>query len=103
MRASLLPVFAALAFATVASAGEINLAKPPQDAHGNEPASTVTPKPVILINKASEADLIRLEDIGPLHARQVIANRPYDGPEDFRRRSGLPAERFDKVKDLLDF
>ncbi len=65
--------------------------------------ATVTTKPVIMINKATEAELIQHENIGSLYAKRVIANRPYDGPEDFRKRSGLPSESFDKVKDLLDF
>jgi len=86
-----------------AQAEGVNLAKPPQESYGNEPAPNVTAKPVIMINRASEADLLKDENIGSLHAKQVIAGRPYDGPEDFRKRSGLPPEKFDKVKDLLDF
>ncbi len=96
-------VFRRLDLAGALRAEEVNLAKPPQESYGNEPSPTVSTKPVIMINKASEAELIQNQDIGSLYARRVIANRPYDGPEDFKKRSGLPGEKFDKVKDLLDF
>ncbi len=103
MRLPLILLLATLGSAGLARAEDVNLAKPPQEAHGNEPSATVTTKPVIMINKATEAELIQHENIGSLYAKRVIANRPYDGPEDFRKRSGLPSESFDKVKDLLDF
>lgn len=103
MSKRLFMILAIVAVAGSAAAEEINLAKPPQSSYGNEPSPTVTHKPVIMINKASEADLLQVENIGPLHAKKVIAGRPYDGPEDFKKRSGLPGENFDKVKDQLDF
>ena len=103
MRSQLALILTVVGFATSAMAEEINLAKPPQSSHGNEPAATVTVKPVIMINKASEAELLQQPNIGSLYAKKVISNRPYDGPEDFKARSGLPGENFDKVKDLLDF
>ncbi len=103
MRLPIMLLLAALGSVGLARAEEVNLAKPPQEAHGNEPAPTVTTKPVIMINKATEAELMQHENIGSLHAKRVIAGRPYDGPEDFKRRSGLPGANFDKVKDLLDF
>jgi DNA uptake protein ComE-like DNA-binding protein len=103
MRATVLLASVVIAFAAPARAEEVNLAKPPQEAYGNEPSPNVTTRPIIMINKATEAELLQRQEIGPRYAKQVVSNRPYDGPEDFKRRSGLPPETFDKVKDLLDF
>ncbi len=103
MRQPVILLLAVLTSAGAARAEEVNLAKPPQESYGNEPSPTVTTKPVIMINKATEAELIQHENIGSLYAKKVISRRPYDGPEDFKKRSGLPGEKFDKVKDLLDF
>jgi DNA uptake protein ComE-like DNA-binding protein len=103
MRPQIVLLFVALTSAGALRAEQPNLAKPPQEAYGNEPSPTVSTKPVIMINKATEAELIQHQDIGSLYAQKIIAGRPYDGPEDFKKRSGLPGEKFDKVKDLLDF
>jgi len=103
MRNAFVIALAMVAFMSAARGEEVNLAKPPQESYGNEPSPTVTVKPVIMINKATEAELLQHEQFGSRYARQVIANRPYDGPEDFKKRGGLPGANFDKVKDLLDF
>ncbi len=103
MRQPVILLLAVLTSAGAARAEEVNL----RSRHRNPMATSRRPlsrrKPVIMINKATEAELIQHENIGSLYAKKVISRRPYDGPEDFKKRSGLPGEKFDKVKDLLDF
>jgi DNA uptake protein ComE-like DNA-binding protein len=98
-------ILAALAAGMLAAAadGVINLKKPEPDAFGNEPSTTVTPKPVVRINLMSEKDMTEHREIGPGHAKRVMAGRPYVGQDDFKTRSGLPETNYDKIKDVLDF
>jgi DNA uptake protein ComE-like DNA-binding protein len=88
---------------TAAADGQINIRKPEPDAFGNEPSTGITPQPVVKINTMSERELIEHRDIGSLHAKEVMANRPYVGIDDFKARSGLPPETVDRLKDTLDF
>jgi DNA uptake protein ComE-like DNA-binding protein len=83
--------------------GVINLRKPEPDAFGNEPSTAITPRATLRINLMSHAELIARPEIGSLHAQKVIAGRPYVGQDDFRTRSGLPQENYDRIKDVLDF
>lgn len=104
MRIAALVLAISIAGATAAAAdGEINIRKPEPDAFGNEPSTSITPKPAVKINTMSERELIEHREIGSLHAKRVMANRPYVGIDDFKARSGLPPETVDRLKDTLDF
>jgi DNA uptake protein ComE-like DNA-binding protein len=95
-------VIAAVAPPVVAD-GVINLRKPEPDAFGNEPSTAITPKSTLRINLMTHAELMARPEIGSLHAQRVMAGRPYVGQDDFRTRSGLPLENYERIKDVLDF
>ncbi len=103
MRLPSIVVIAFLAGFVAAGAAEIDLRNPPQDVFGNEPSTAITAEPTVLINKMTEQEMLQHKSIGSQYARQVMTNRPYDGIDDFRLRSGLPAPNFDKLKPVIDF
>ncbi len=104
MRIAIVLLIAFLSGAAPAAAqGTIDLRKPEPDSFGNEPAATVTPKAVVPINTMSEKDMLEHREIGALHAKRLMANRPYVNMMDFRARSGLPPENVERIKDMLDF
>jgi DNA uptake protein ComE-like DNA-binding protein len=103
MRLPVIVLVVLIAGSVAAGAAEINLRNPPQDVFGNEPSNAITAEPTVLINKMTEQEMLQHKSIGSQYARQVITNRPYDGIDDFKLRSGLPAPNFDKLKPVLDF
>jgi DNA uptake protein ComE-like DNA-binding protein len=103
MRLPAIVIILSIAGSFAAVSEPINLRDPPQDSFGNEPAGAITPEPTVLINKMTEQEMLQHKSIGSQYARQVMANRPYDGIEDFKTRSGLPSPNLDKLKPVLDF
>ena len=63
----------------------------------NEPTGSVNP------NTASEAMLQTLPGIGPALARRIVEGRPYSGPEDLLRVSGIGANKLAAFQDRLGF
>ncbi|MDZ4197804.1 MAG: helix-hairpin-helix domain-containing protein [Kiritimatiellia bacterium] len=63
----------------------------------NEPTGTVNP------NTASEEQLQTLPGIGPALARRIVEGRPYSGPEDLLRVSGIGTNKLAVFQDRLVF
>jgi DNA uptake protein ComE-like DNA-binding protein len=53
------------------------------------------------INSATEEQLRTLPGIGPARAQAIIAGRPFSGKDDLLKRSILPKNVYDGVKDRI--
>ncbi len=57
------------------------------------------------INKASEAELAKLPQIGPAMAKEIVAHRTQKGPfkkiEDIKQVKGIGEKKFEAIKDLI--
>jgi len=53
---------------------------------------------VVDINKASAAQLSYLPGVGPVTAKKIIENRPYQTPEDLKKVPGIGDKTFEKMK-----
>jgi competence protein ComEA len=70
-------------------------------AKGKAAAPKLAPGEKININTASEADLDKLPDIGPVKAKAIIAGRPYKTPEDIMKVKGIKEGIYNKIKDHI--
>jgi competence protein ComEA len=68
---------------------------------GKAAAPKLAPGEKININTASEADLDKLPDIGPVKAKAIIAGRPYKTPEDIMKVKGIKEGIYNKIKDHI--
>ncbi len=60
--------------------------------------SKLAPGQKININTASQDELERLPDIGPVKAQAIIKGRPYEKPEDIMKLKGIKQKTFDQIK-----
>jgi competence protein ComEA len=70
-------------------------------AKGKAAAPKLAPGEKININTASEADLDKLPEIGPVKAKAIIAGRPYKTPEDIMKVKGIKEGIYNKIKDYI--
>jgi competence protein ComEA len=64
-------------------------------------AAKLAPGEKININTASQADLEKLPEIGPVKAKAIIEGRPYKTPEDIMKVKGIKEGIFNKIKDSI--
>jgi len=53
------------------------------------------------INTATEAELKAVPGIGDTYAKKIIAERPYKGKNDLKKKNIVPAETYDQIKDKI--
>jgi competence protein ComEA len=76
-------------------------AQPATAAKGKAAAPKLAPGEKININTASEADLEKLPEIGPVKSKAIIAGRPYKTPEDIMKVKGIKEGIYGKIKDHI--
>ncbi len=75
--------------------------------HASEPqAATARPRavPTVNLNKATEAELVKLPGIGPSRAQAIIAQRkrrPFRRPEEILRVRGIGRKTFQRLRPYL--
>ena len=55
----------------------------------------------VTIVTATEAQLDKLPEIGPVKAKAIIAGRPYKTPEDIMKVKGIKEGIYNKIKDNI--
>jgi DNA uptake protein ComE-like DNA-binding protein len=53
------------------------------------------------INTASQADLIKLPQIGKVRSAKIIANRPYKSTSELVSKKVISQSTYDKIKDMI--
>lgn len=76
-------------------------ASAPSTASDTSSSSTQTASGPININQASETELDTLPGVGPATAAKIIANRPYQKPEDLVTKKAVGQSVFEKIKDQI--
>ena len=64
-------------------------------------AAKLAPGQKVNLNTASEEDLEKLIDIGPVKAQAIIDGRPYQKIEDVMKVKGIKGGIFDRIKDRI--
>ena len=64
-------------------------------------SANLAPGTKININKADQAMLEKLPEIGPAKAKAIIAGRPYNTIEDVMKVKGIKGKTFDVIKDYI--
>lgn len=64
-------------------------------------AAKLAPGQKVNLNTASQADLEKLPEIGPVKAQEIIAGRPYKTIEDVMKVKGIKEGIFEKIKDNI--
>lgn len=83
--------------------GLVTVGAPPAAA---KPAAKTAAKPAakpaapghVNLNTATAEELETLPGIGPVHAKEIIANRPYKSVDDLERVKGLGKARIDEIR-----
>lgn len=57
----------------------------------------------INVNHASVEELMHVPGVGPVLAGRLVATRPFEGPEDLRRVSGIGGASLQRIRPLLAF
>jgi competence protein ComEA len=70
-------------------------------AKGKAEKPKLAPGEKININTATEEELDKLPEIGPVKAKAIVAGRPYKTPEDIMKVKGIKEGIFDKIKDNI--
>jgi competence protein ComEA len=70
-------------------------------AKGKAEKSKLAPGEKININTATEEELDKLPEIGPVKAKAIIAGRPYKTPEDIMKVRGIKEGIYNKIKDNI--
>jgi competence protein ComEA len=73
----------------------------PAAAKGKQAAPKLAPGQRINLNTASQEDLEKLPEIGPVKAKSIIAGRPYKTPEDVMKVRGIKEGIYKKIKDNI--
>ncbi len=76
----------------------------PQPAAGakeKQEAAKLAPGEKININTASQEDLDKLPEVGPVKAKAIIEGRPYKSPEDIMKVKGIKEGIYNKIKDHI--
>jgi competence protein ComEA len=76
-------------------------AQPAAAAKGKAEAPKLAPGEKININTASQEDLDKLPEIGPVKAKAIIEGRPYKTPEDIMKVKGIKEGIYNKIKDHI--
>lgn len=67
-----------------------------------KPAAAKAAKAELLdINTATEAELKAVPGIGDTYAKKIIAERPYKGKNDLKKKNIVPADVYDQIKDKI--
>jgi competence protein ComEA len=76
-------------------------APPAAAAKEKKEAAKLAPGQRINVNTASQEDLEKLPEIGPVKAQAIIAGRPYKTPEDVMKVKGIKEGIYNKIKDHI--
>jgi competence protein ComEA len=78
---------------------------PPKSASPTTAPQPSTPeKPrgeLVDINSASAEELDKLPGVGPVRAKAIIANRPYNGKDDLTNRKIIPENVYNEIKEKI--
>jgi DNA uptake protein ComE-like DNA-binding protein len=58
-------------------------------------------KQLVDINSATTEELDKLPGVGPVRAKAIIANRPYNGKDDLTQRKIIPPSVYSQIKDKI--
>jgi competence protein ComEA len=75
--------------------------KPATTSQSPGPAGSQQQGGLVDINSASAAELDKLPGVGPVRAKAIIANRPYNGKDDLLQRKIIPSNVYSQVKDKI--
>jgi competence protein ComEA len=84
--------------------------KPPSSPAATKPDTTSKSPPttgsqpsggLVDINSASPEALDKLPGVGPVYAKAIVANRPYNGKDDLTQRKIIPTHVYSKIKDKI--
>jgi competence protein ComEA len=75
----------------------------PPSATSKSPATTGSQQAgeLVDINSATAEELDKLPGVGPVRAKAIIANRPYNGKDDLTNRKIVPANVYNGIKDKI--
>lgn len=63
------------------------------------PAQTAIQQGKLDLNSASQADLAKLQGIGPVMAKKIVDGRPYKSKDELVRRKIIPVSAYGPIKD----
>jgi competence protein ComEA len=57
--------------------------------------------PLLDVNRATEAELLRLPGIGPTLANRIVSQRPYHAVDDLRRVKGIGVKTLESLRPFV--
>lgn len=66
-----------------------------------KPATASAKAQLIDINTATEAELKAVPGIGEANAKKIIAERPYKGKNELKKKNIVSADVYDQIKDKI--
>jgi competence protein ComEA len=90
-----------LATGIAAAQGAAAKPKPAKPGAGKPPAADSAKAAVIDINSASMEELQSIPGIGPVHAKGIVAGRPYRAKNELVQKKVVSEALYNKIKDRI--